>query len=221
MLKNNKKLVYSKVVKPRFGAKRVSSRIYKDETLVRSIQIYRFWFMFLRLALDCEDNGIKIYDYKNHKNISVKVNKKFYKEWDLDRVKTDNFNNWWQDHKHLFLETKTEIVNNVIDDDNYIHVRIDKRSKKIDVIRDIRKLIEPNKSFTARFNPKQQHKAVATHMKYNVFVWRNMGKKREEIMCLLSKYRIYGVRIPSDESSVRRVLRNSERLIIETAKGEF
>lgn len=34
---------------------------YKDETLVRSIQIYRFWFMFLRLALDCEDNGIQRY----------------------------------------------------------------------------------------------------------------------------------------------------------------
>ena len=48
-----------------------------------------------------------------------------------------------------------------------------------------------------------------------------MGKTRPEIMDLLSLYMIYGVRIPSDESSVRRVLRNSEKLIIETAKGEF
>ena len=58
-------------------------------------------------------------------------------------------------------------------------------------------------------------------MKYNVFVWRNMGKTRSEIMDLLSLYMVYKVRIPNDESSVRRVLRNSERLIIETAKGEF
>ena len=100
-------------------------------------------------------------------------------------------------------------------------MRTDERSEKVDLIGDFRKLIEPSKSHTARFNPKQQHKAVATHMKYNVFIWRNMGKTRSEIMELLKQYMTYGVRFPHDESSVRRVLRNSEKLIVETARGLF
>jgi len=49
------------------------------------------WFLFLRLGLDCEDNQIPIIDYVNNKKIKVKVNKKFYKKWDLDRVRTDKF----------------------------------------------------------------------------------------------------------------------------------
>jgi hypothetical protein len=58
-------------------------------------------------------------------------------------------------------------------------------------------------------------------MKYNVFVWKQMGKTRLEIMELLQKYKSYFTQIPQDESSIRRVLRNSEKLIIETSKGEF
>jgi hypothetical protein len=102
-------------------------------------------------------------------------------------------------------------------------MRTDERSEKVDVIGDFRKLIEPSKSHTARFNPKQQHKAVATHKKYNVFVWRNMGKTTKHIMESLDKaYKYYHeAKIPKDVSSVRRVLRNGEKLIIETAKGEF
>ena len=59
-------------------------------------------------------------------------------------------------------------------------------------------------------------------MKYNVFVWRNTGYKRLEILKMLNEsYKYYDVRIPSDESSVRRLLRSSEKLVISTAKGVF
>lgn len=215
------KLTYSKPVIPRVGSSRTYSRVFKGDVLGRSIQIYRMWFFFLRLGLDCEDNDVDIIDHVNKKNIPIRVNKKFYKDWDLDRIKTDKFDDWWKDHKHLFIESKTEMVNDIIDDDNFIHVRIDKRSKKSDVIRDLKEILEPNKDFTSKYQVKQQHKYIPTHMKYNVFVWKQMGKTRLEIMELLQKYKFYFTQIPQDESSIRRVLRNSEKLIIETSKGKF
>ncbi len=56
--------------------------------------MYRMWFLFLRLGLNCEDNKIPIIDYVNNKKIKVRVNKKFYKEWDLERVREDKFDDW-------------------------------------------------------------------------------------------------------------------------------
>ena len=215
------KLIYSKPIIPRVGSSRTYSRVFKGDVLGRSIQIYRMWFLFLRLGLDCEDNKVDIIDYVNKKNIPIRVNKNFYKDWSLDRVKTDRFDDWWKDHKHLFVESKTKVVNEIVDNDNFIYVRIDKRSKKTDVIRDLKDILKPNESFSSQFNVQQQHKYIPTHMKYNVFVWRQMGKTRLEIIELLQKYKSYFTQIPQDESSIRRVLRNSEKLIIETSKGQF
>ena len=63
------KLTYSKPVIPRVGSSRTYSRVFKGDVLGRSIQIYRMWFFFLRLGLDCEDNNVDIIDHVNKKNI--------------------------------------------------------------------------------------------------------------------------------------------------------
>ena len=44
-------LVYSKEIKPRVGNKRATTRNFRGDVLQRSIQMYRFWFLFLRLGL--------------------------------------------------------------------------------------------------------------------------------------------------------------------------
>ena len=93
--------------------------------------------------------------------------------------------------------------------------------KKEDVIRGVRNLVKPTKSFTSEFVIQNQHKYIPTHMKYNIFVWKNLGNTRKEIIDLLGGYRFYDVRIPQNESSVRRSLRSSERLILMTSKGLF
>ena len=215
-------LIYSKPLTPRTGSKRVSSRIFKGDALGRSIQMYRMWFLFVRLGLDCEDNQIPIIDYVNNKKIKVKVNKRFYRKWDLDRVRQDKFDDWWRDKKHLFIETEPTLVTDIEDDDNYVYIKVDKRLKKEDVMRGVRKLIKPSKSFTSEFVIQVQHKYISTHMKYNIFVWNKLGKTRKEIIQLLkTSYKYYYVRFPKDESSVRRSLRNAERLILMTSKGMF
>ena len=66
-------LVYSKAIQPRVGNKRATSRNFRGDMLQRSIQLYRFWFLFLRLGLDCEDNEVPIIDHVNKEDIKVKV----------------------------------------------------------------------------------------------------------------------------------------------------
>ena len=215
-------LTYSKSISPKVGSSRVSSRNFKGDVLGRSIQMYRMWFLFLRLGLDCEDNNIPIIDYVNNKNIKVKVNKKFYMEWDLDRIRTDTFDSWWGDKKSMFIESKPTVVDEIVEDENSIYLRIDKRSKIEDVVKELRTIIKPTPSFTSKFGIQKQHKYIPTHVKYNVFVWKQEGHTRTEILEMLNKsYKYYDTRIPKDESSVRRCLRNSEDLILSTSKGNF
>lgn len=215
-------LVYSKAIQPRVGNKRATSRNFRGDVLQRSIQLYRFWFLFLRLGLDCEDNEVPIIDHVNKEDIKVKVNKKFYKDWDLDRVKEDTFDNWWDDHKYKFIEQPPTIVDELLPDENAFYLKIDKRSKAVDVMKHLRIMLDNRDASTSKYPIINQHKYLPTHMKYNVFVWRNTGYKRFELLDALNKsYKYYDVRIPGDESSVRRLLRSSEKLVISTAKGVF
>lgn len=53
-------------------------------------------------------------------------------------------------------------------------------------------------------------------------VWKQNGYTRIEILKMLNQsYKYYDTRIPKDESSVRRCLRNGEDLILSTSKGDF
>ena len=216
-------LVYSKEIKPRAGNKRATTRNFRGDVLQRSIQMYRFWFLFLRLGLDCEDHDIPIIDYVNNKEIKVKVDKKFYRDWDLDRVKEDRFDNWWDDHKYKFIEQPPTIVDEVVPEDGYYFLKIDKRSKVVDIAKYLRTLDKFEDKSTSKYPIVNQHKYIPTHMKYNVFVWRNAGYKRITIAAMLKEsYTGYGnVRSAQDESSVRRISRSAEKLILSTAKGVF
>jgi hypothetical protein len=215
-------LSYSKPIYPRVGSTRVYSRVFKGDVLDRSIQMYRMWFLFLRLGLDCEDNKIPIIDHVNNKKIKVGVDKEFYKKWDLDRVRTDTFDKWWSDKKHLFIESEPTIVDEIDGDEDFVYIKVDKRQKLEDVIRGMKKILKPNKSFTSEFGIKTQHKYISTHIKYNIFIMKHLGYTRIQISDLLSSgYKYYQVRIPKDESSIRRSLRSSEKVLLSVCKGVF
>ena len=103
------------------------------------------------------------------------------------------------------MTRKPTVVDEIIEDDNSIYLRIDKRSKIEDVVKELRTIIKPTPSFTSKFGIQKQHKYIPTHVKYNVFVWRQEGHTRTEILDMLNKsYKYYDTRIPKDESSVRR-----------------
>ena len=86
----------------------------------------------------------------------------------------------------------------------------------------LRAMLDNRDASTSKYPIINQHKYLPTHMKYNVFVWRQSGYKRTEILKMLNQsYKYYDTRVPKDESSVRRCLRNGERLILDTSKGVF
>ena len=60
-------LMYSKPINPRVGSSRISNRVFRGDLLGRSIQLYRMWFLFLKLGLDCEDNNVSITDHVKKK----------------------------------------------------------------------------------------------------------------------------------------------------------
>jgi hypothetical protein len=62
----------------------------------RTIQPYRIWYQYLQEAL-------------NDKDFSNKINKEFYKDWNLTLVKKQTFNNWYINHKHLFEVPDTQM----------------------------------------------------------------------------------------------------------------
>ena len=122
----------------------------------------------------------------------------------------------------LKIESEPTLVTEIENDDNYYYIKVDRRLKKEDVIRGVRNLVKPSKKFTSEFVINTQHKYIPTHMKYNIFVWKILGNTRKEIIDLLGgSYRFYNVRVPKNESSIRRTLRSSERLILDTSKGFF
>ena len=136
------KLTYSKPVIPRVGSSRTYSRVFKGDVLGRSIQIYRMWFFFLKLGLDCEDNNVDIIDHVNKKNIPIRVNKKFYKDWDLDRIKTDKFDDWWNINKDLFGPTRVEEISKVSKHPNSLNLVIPLNQKLTTILNNVKTIIE-------------------------------------------------------------------------------
>ena len=64
-------------------------------------QPIRLWFEYLKVCL-------------NDKDLSKKVNRSFYKDWQLDLVKIQNFNKWIRTHEYLFtkkFESKINLFN--------------------------------------------------------------------------------------------------------------
>ena len=57
-------------------------------------QPYRIWFDYLKTCL-------------NDESLSQKVDRKFYKDWNLTSVKTQKFDTWLKTHEHLFTDTST------------------------------------------------------------------------------------------------------------------
>ena len=63
----------------------------------KEIQPYRIWYEYLQTAL-------------NDKSFSNKVNKNYYKDWHLNLVKKQKFNQWIKSHEHLFTQSDSSEI---------------------------------------------------------------------------------------------------------------
>jgi len=65
---------------------------------------YFIWFLSLKLLLEMEKLGLGLQKQKEVLIIGkdIKIDKNYYKEWDLNEVLKLPFHKWWKTHKNLF-----------------------------------------------------------------------------------------------------------------------
>ena len=74
----------------------------------KELQPYRVWYQYLQTCL-------------NDKVLSKKVDKEYYKNWNLNLVKTTKFDKWFKSHQHLFVaKGKAKIVNKKTNDESIL-----------------------------------------------------------------------------------------------------
>jgi len=222
------KFKYSKTIKPL----RTDSFIYdatmkkrlnqfRGNQLDKPIHMYRMWWHLVRLVVDCEENKIKFGSKQEH---SVKLNKRFYKDWDIHNYLDAKFDDWFQDKIHLFAEEKVELVDEGKKSQDYQYIRFKKTQRKEDIIRQVRKIL-PDKKFKSesKFQIKNQYKYFYLHQQYNAFLMKQDDMSGMDISAWMNKY--YGVygdaRVSFSYSSMRRVYRASEQLVIKVSVGSF
>ena len=66
------------------------------ELSFKELQPYRIWFEYLQTAL-------------NDKELSKKIDRNYYKQWHLELIKEQTFNQWIKQHSKLFIDKPAEI----------------------------------------------------------------------------------------------------------------
>ena len=92
-------------------------------------QPFRIWFDYLKTCLNDQD-------------LNKKINRNLYKEWNLNLVKNQKFDKWFENHEHLFVDTKSKmIINNNIRSKNTILIEIPLNYTITKIQREIGKLL--------------------------------------------------------------------------------
>jgi len=235
------KLTVNKVITPRLYSSKgdyadysyfdVSKRTIGGETIGRNIQWYRMWWMYLRLALECEQKGIRIDGEK------IKVSKRYYKKWNSDSILESRFDDWWKNHKQLFTHEKIKTGVSVEDDD-YLVLMIPKTRDKTDLLKELDEVLEGKTKSVVQF-PFSNSKAtyLRCHMQYNIFIKAMNGKNRSTIRdwvnetyepvkshMIQTKFDVEGKQIGeiiSNEQGVTNNVRYVKKRLISVSKGIF
>ena len=139
-------------------------RFKNNEVLEKTIHAYRMWFLFLKLSLELEEQNTTlivkkkrlVWDRSEVKEMNwtrveekeivqkIKVKRSKYKGWDLDEVLTQSFNEWWQNHSHLFSDEICKVLDidsEISPDNKHLTLQIDTSLKLTDILTNVRSII--------------------------------------------------------------------------------
>ena len=89
----------------------------RKETTESPETTYCLWFLSLKLLLEMEELKLGLQKPKTDKKFiigkDIKIDKKFYKKWDLDDVLNQPFHKWWKTHRELFETPSTVDIDNL------------------------------------------------------------------------------------------------------------
>jgi len=138
------------------------------------LQPYRVWFDYLKTCLLDE-------------KLNKKIDKEYYKSWNLSEIKNSTFNKWFKTHSGLFTSKGTIKIISKITNPLAITLEIPTNFKIKEIQREIPKLLKDkvNKS-TSRFVLTHQRKNIKTvALDSFLIAWKfrqkNKDKKLEDI----------------------------------------
>lgn len=213
---------------------------FRGHVLDKSIHYYRMWFHLVRLVVDCETHKIKFGKSGEH---SVKLNKRFYKDWEIHNYLDRSFDDWFADKIHLFAESEqVSLVKEGEKSDDYLYIKFHKSQRKEDIVRQVRSLLSTGKyQVTAKYQIRHKHRYFNMHQQYNTFVMRylmNMDflEVRNNLESIYARFSsdfesssfTMNYYITSDKrgawnssQAMNKMYRRSEQLVLDVAKGDF
>ena len=220
------KFTYSKIIKPTrttfdYDAKlRSNLNKFRGHSLDKAVHLYRMWFHFVRLAYECEKSKIK---FGATNDLSVKLNKRFYRDWEIENYLDANFDDCFSDHIDLFAEKQIDIVKEGEKSDEYLYIKFHRNQRKEDIVRQVRSHLKDSRFESASKYPIQkQHKYFYLHQHFNVFIMRADGASGAEVAHFLdSYYGKYSGKVSTSYSSLRRLFRACEQTVVDVAIGHF
>jgi len=123
-----------------------------NTTLLVNIQFLRWWYSFLRLALELEELEVPV------RGDLIKVNRRHYEEWDVDKILYTSFDDWFfgknksgkDSHKYLFTEQKVMELDpsslakeSKNSGDDFMYLRIPKRKYGTTALKEIKAILIP------------------------------------------------------------------------------
>ena len=152
------KLVHSHPIKQRkeymkdvYREKIFQSKVIDGEVLEKTIHSYRMWFLFLKLGLELEKQrtvlvmkeSVRLGNGTRTKRVThnIRVNRSKYYDWDLNSVLTSSFDDWWKDHRHLFVDQVSKVMKStdrISSDPDHITIQFDRRRRMNDALNDLR-----------------------------------------------------------------------------------
>ena len=161
------------------------------------LQPYRVWFDYLKTCLLDE-------------KLKKKVDKQYYKSWNLSEIKNSTFNKWFKTHSGLFTSKGTIKIVSKVSNPQAITIEIPTNFKIKEIQREIPKLLKDkvNKS-TSRFILTHQRKNIKTIALYSFLIaWKfrqkNKDKRLEDIWELTNN------KIDERQSKVRTLLQKGK-----------
>ena len=124
-------------------------------------QPYRIWFDYLKTCL-------------NDESLSKKIDRVFYKDWNLTSVKTQKFDTWYKTHEHLFTDTSTTMkISNGTKSSNSILLEIPVNYSITKVQREVGKVLENklNKRLS-KFSITSNRALILPPLDYFLYAWK-------------------------------------------------